>query len=92
MWVRRGPGVVAGPAGDRQRAAVRGGFAEGLTDRQAADAVRGRIDVEYALGLELEDPGFGFSVLSEFRDRLIGHGLEELVLPLAQVSARTGRK
>ncbi|SNT55913.1 Transposase [Actinacidiphila glaucinigra] len=55
-------------------------FAEGLTDRQAADAVRGRIDVKYALGLELEDPGFDFSVLSEFRDRLIAHGLEELVL------------
>ncbi|RZB19501.1 IS1182 family transposase [Streptomyces sp. F001] len=55
-------------------------FAEGLTDRQAADAVRGRIDVKYALGLELDDPGFDFSVLSEFRDRLISHGLEELVL------------
>jgi transposase len=55
-------------------------FAEGLTDRQAADAVRGRIDVKYALGLELDDPGFDFSVLSEFRDRLIAHGLEELVL------------
>ncbi|MFI6051452.1 IS1182 family transposase [Streptomyces violascens] len=55
-------------------------LAEGLTDRQAADAVRGRIDVKYALGLELDDPGFDFSVLSEFRDRLIAHGLEELVL------------
>ncbi|WP_406473341.1 IS1182 family transposase [Streptomyces sp. NBC_01615] len=55
-------------------------FAEGLTDRQAADAVRGRIDVKYALGLELDDPGFDFSVLSEFRDRLVVHGLEELVL------------
>ncbi|WP_351237718.1 transposase [Streptomyces sp. NPDC002133] len=55
-------------------------FAEGLTDRQAADAVSGRIDVKYMLGLELEDPGFDFSVLSEFRDRLIAHGLEELVL------------
>ena len=55
-------------------------FAEGLTDRQAADAVRGRIDVKYALGLELDDPGFDFSVLSEFRGRLIAHGLEELVL------------
>lgn len=43
---------------------------EGLTDRQAADAVRGRIDWKYALGLELTDPGFDFSVLSEFRERL----------------------
>jgi transposase len=28
-------------------------FAEGLSDRQAADAVRGRIDWKYLLGLEL---------------------------------------
>jgi transposase len=45
-------------------------FAEGLTDRQAAEAVRARIDFKYALGLDLDDPGFDFSVLSEFRDRL----------------------
>ncbi|MGW3194932.1 transposase, partial [Streptomyces sp. NPDC001118] len=45
-------------------------FVEGLTDRQAAEAVRARIDFKYALGLELGDPGFDFSVLSEFRDRL----------------------
>lgn len=44
-------------------------FVEGLTDRQAAEAVRARIDWTYALGLELEDPGFDYSVLSEFRDR-----------------------
>ncbi|TVZ90404.1 transposase [Streptomyces sp. BK340] len=46
-------------------------FVEGLTDRQAAEAVRARIDFKYALGLELSDPGFDFSVLSEFRDRLV---------------------
>jgi len=46
-------------------------YAEGLSDRQAADAVRGRIDWKYALGLELDDPGFDFSVLSEFRSRLL---------------------
>lgn len=46
-------------------------FAEGLSDRQAADAVRGRIDWKYALALELTDPGFDASVLSEFRTRLI---------------------
>ncbi|MGW8554386.1 IS1182 family transposase [Streptomyces tubercidicus] len=46
-------------------------FVEGLTDRQAAEAVRARIDFKYALGLELGDPGFDFSVLSEFRDRLV---------------------
>ncbi|MDT9701886.1 IS1182 family transposase [Streptomyces sp. P17] len=46
-------------------------FVEGLTDRQAAEAVRARIDFKYALGLDLGDPGFDFSVLSEFRDRLV---------------------
>jgi transposase len=49
-------------------------FVEGLSDRQAADAVRGRLDWKYALSLELEDSGFDFSVLSEFRSRLVeGH-------------------
>ena len=37
-------------------------FAERLPDRQAADAVRARLDWKYALGLELEDQGFDFSV------------------------------
>lgn len=45
-------------------------FMEGLSDRQAAEAVRARIDWKYALGLELDDPGFDYSVLSEFRQRL----------------------
>ncbi|SCK57231.1 Transposase [Streptomyces sp. SceaMP-e96] len=47
-------------------------FVEGLTDRQAAESVRARIDFKYALGLQLDDPGFDFSVLSEFRVRLAG--------------------
>src|SRR5215468_1202945 len=55
-------------------------FAEGLSDRQAADAVRGRIDWKYALALELTDPGFDASVLSEFRTRLIQGGAEHLLL------------
>ena len=55
-------------------------FAEDLSDRQAADAVRSRIDWQYALSLELDDPGFDFSVLSEFRDRLISGGLEQQLL------------
>src|SRR5436305_1909708 len=45
-------------------------FAEKLTDRQAAEAVRARIDWKYALCLELDDPGFDYSVLCEFRARL----------------------
>ena len=51
-------------------------FAENLTDRQAADAVRGRIDWKYCLGLDLTDPGFDFSVLSQFRTRLVAHDLQ----------------
>jgi len=55
-------------------------FAEGLSDRQAADAVRARIDWKYELGLELTDPGFDFSILSEFRQRLIARQREQLLL------------
>lgn len=55
-------------------------FAEGLSDRQAAQAVRARIDWKYALGLELTDSGFDFSVLSEFRTRLVENSAEHLLL------------
>lgn len=55
-------------------------FAEGLSDRQAAEAVRGRIDWKYLLCLELTDPGFDASVLCEFRARLIAGEAEELLL------------
>ena len=55
-------------------------FLEHLSDRQAADAVRARIDWKYALGLELTDPGFHFSVLAEFRARLVAGGAEPLLL------------
>ncbi len=55
-------------------------FHEGLSDPQAADAVRARTDWKYALGLELTDPGFDHSVLSEFRTRLAAGGREQLLL------------
>lgn len=55
-------------------------FAEGLSDREAAEAVRARIDLKYLLGLELEDPGFHYSILSRFRDRLIEGGADHLLL------------
>jgi transposase len=55
-------------------------FLENLTDRQAADQVRARIDWKYALGLELADAGFNFSVLSEFRTRLVQGQAEHLLL------------
>src|ERR687886_1554831 len=55
-------------------------FAEGLSDRQAADAVRSRIDWKYVLGLDLTDAGFDSSVLSEFRNRLSEQGLANKLL------------
>src|SRR3954451_128125 len=57
-------------------------FAENLTDRQAADAVRGRIDWKYCLGLALTDPGSDFSVLSQFRTRLVTHDLEGMAFEI----------
>src|SRR2546428_5907841 len=55
-------------------------FRENLADRQGAEAVRARIDWKYLLSLELTDPGFDFSVLCEFRDRLLAGSAEELLL------------
>jgi transposase len=55
-------------------------FVEQLTDRQAVAAVAGRIDWKYALGLELDDPGFDNSVLAEFRARLVRSDLARLAL------------
>src|SRR5438105_7748190 len=55
-------------------------FRENLAERQAAEAVCARIDWKYLLSLELTDPGFDFSVLSEFRDRLLAGSAEELRL------------
>ena len=49
---------------------------ENLTDRQAADMARRAIDWKYALGLALDDPGFDFTVLSEFRARLVAGSME----------------
>jgi transposase len=53
---------------------------ENLTDRQAADAVRSRLDWKYALSLELTDPGFDHTVLSEFRTHLVALTAEERFL------------
>jgi transposase len=57
-------------------------FTENLTDRQAADAVRGRLDWKYCLGLALDDEGFDFSVLSEFRARLVAGDMDRTILDL----------
>ncbi|MEU8845246.1 transposase [Streptomyces sp. NPDC048564] len=45
-------------------------FLLSLSDRQAAEAVRFRIDFKYAMAVELDDPGFHHSVLADFRDGL----------------------
>ena len=65
-------------------------FREGLSDRQAAEAVRGRIDWKYLLALDLTDHGFDFSVLCEFRARLLQHGATERLLARLLDAAREG--
>src|SRR5215210_9401930 len=55
-------------------------FAEGLSDRQAAEAVRDRLAWKYLLGLELTDPGFDYSILSDFRARLVAGEAEQRLL------------
>jgi transposase len=64
-------------------------FIEKLPDRQAAEALRMRMDWKYALHLPLEYAGFNFSVLSEFRDRLIAGEAEGRVFEVlvAQIRA-----
>jgi transposase len=54
--------------------------AEGLADRQAADAVRDRLSWKYLLGLELTDTGFDYSILSDFRARLVEGNAEHVLL------------
>ena len=55
-------------------------FAEGLSDRQAAEAVRDRLAWKYLLGLELTDTGFDFSILGDFRARLVAGEAEQVLL------------
>lgn len=57
-------------------------YVEGLTDRQAANAVASRIDWKYALSMELTDNGFDFTILSTFRTRLIEGEAERQLLDL----------
>jgi transposase len=64
---------------------------EGLTDRQAAEYVRTRIDWLYALALPLSDPGFDYSILSDFRQRLLSAGAQDLILePILQLCREQG--
>jgi transposase len=54
-------------------------FLEELPDRIAAEDVRMRLDWKYALHLPLDDPGFHYSDLCNFRKRLAKHGKESLL-------------
>jgi transposase len=65
-------------------------YMEGLTDRQAADAVRRCMDWQYALSLDLHDPGFYFTLLHDFRERLLTHDATQRFLDtfLAACKAR----
>ena len=65
-------------------------FREGLSDRQAAEAVRARIDWKYLLALDLADPGFDHSLLCEFRGRLLGGDATERLLARVLDAAREG--
>ncbi len=58
-------------------------FLLGLSDRQAAEAVRCRIDFKYAMAIELDDPGFHHSVLTDFRERLTQDDRADRLLDLA---------
>ena len=64
---------------------------EGLTDRQAAEYVHARIDWLYALALPLEDPGFDYTILSDFRQRILSAQAQDLVLePILQLCRERG--
>ncbi len=63
-------------------------FLLNLSDRQAAEAVRCRIDFKYALALELDDPGFHHSVLTDFRDRLCKDDRADRLLSLSLAQMR----
>ncbi|MCT9010567.1 transposase [Streptomyces rhizosphaerihabitans] len=57
-----------------------------LSDRQAAETVRCRIDFKYAMGMELDDPGFHHSVLTDFRERLAEDGRADKLLDLVSLN------
>ena len=64
---------------------------ENLSDRQAAEMVRGRLDWKYALSLPLDDQGFDASILVDFRQRLLDHAAEDLLLdPILRVCREHG--
>lgn len=64
---------------------------ENLSDRQAAEMVRARLDWKYALSLPLDDEGFDASLLTDFRQRLLDHEAQDRLLePILQVCRQHG--
>ncbi len=64
---------------------------ENLSDRQAAEMVRGRLDWKYALSLPLDDEGFDASILTDFRQRLVANSAQDRLLePILQVCRQRG--
>lgn len=64
---------------------------ENLSDLQAAEMVRGRLDWKYALSLPLDDTGFDASILTDFRQRLVDHHAQEILLdPIIDLCVRKG--
>ena len=64
---------------------------ENLSDRQAAEMVRARLDWKYALSLPLDDQGFDASILTDFRQRLLEYGAQDRLLePILRVCREHG--
>jgi len=64
---------------------------ENLSDRQAAEMVRGRLDWKYALSLPLADKGFDANILTDFRQRLVEHAAQDRLLePILRVCRQHG--
>ena len=64
---------------------------ENLSDRQAAEMVRARLDWQYALSLPLDDAGFDASLLVDFRQRLVEHEAQDRLLdPILRVCRQHG--
>src|SRR6266571_734517 len=64
---------------------------ENLSDRQAAEMVRGRLDWKYALSLPLDHEGFDASILVDFRQRLVANSAQDRLLePILQVCRQHG--
>jgi transposase len=64
---------------------------ENLSDRQAAEMVRARLDWKYALSLPLDDEGFDASILVDFRQRLVANSAQDRLLePILRVCRQHG--